>query len=179
MIKLPKLAVYALMTPALTLGMGSALASDTPAELAGAKEQRQVPGQAQNEAGMAAADRARQQRMAAVRAKDAQTDGIYLSRAPANAFSANDLIGAELKSQADDEILGKISALIVDEDGQIAALVVAVGDFLGLGEKDIAVSWDAIKRSSNEAGDGDDLSVETSREALEKAPAYAATTTQY
>jgi hypothetical protein len=74
--KLPSLAVYALMAPAITLGIGSALATEPPAGAYGAKEQRttqeqqrQMPAQAQKEKGMATADRAQEQRMAEERAK--------------------------------------------------------------------------------------------------------------
>lgn len=183
MTKLPSLAVYALMAPAITLGIGSAFATDPPAENEGAKEQRttyeqrQTPQQAQKDKGMATADRAQEQRMDAERAKQhMKTHGTYLSSAPANSFGTDKLIGAELKSRSDDETIGEISELVIDEDGQIAAVIVEVGGFLGLGEKEVAVSWDSIERRSNENDDDYHFSVDTTKDALQDAPEYKAKT---
>lgn len=183
MVKLPRLAVYALMTPAITLGIGSALAADSPAELAGAKEQqrttqeqrnireqRRIPGQAQGATGNVSVERAQ---------KPENADGIYLSSAPANAFSADELMGSELKSRADDESIGAISDLVIDEHGQITAVVVEAGEFLGLGKKNIAISWDAVERTSSEGNDGYDLSVDTSKDELKDAPEYKAEAKRY
>lgn len=181
MSKLPSLAVYALMVPAITLGVGSALAADPPAEPAGAKEQRttyeqrQMPQQAQKEKGMATADRAQEQRME----QHGKARGTYLSSAPANSFRADELIGAKLKSRSDDETIGTISDLVIDENGQIAAVVVEAGSFLGLGKKDVAVSWNSIERRLNEKGDGYDFSVDTTKDALQDAPEYKTEAKQY
>ena len=189
MTKLPSLAVYALMAPAITLGIGSAFATDPPAENEGAKEQRttyeqrQMPQQAQKDKGMATADRAQEQRMSEERAKqqvkDVKVHETYLSRAPANSFRSDELIGADLKSRSDNETIGSISELVIDEDGQIAAVIVEVGGFLGLGEKEVAVSWDSIERRSNEADDGHYFSVDTTKDALQDAPEYKTEAKKY
>ena len=186
MIKLPSLAVYALMVPAITFGIGSAFAADPPAEPAGAKEQRtmqqqqRMPEQAQKEKGMATADRAQEQRMAQERAKEReQIRATYLSSAPANSFGTDKLIGAEVKSRSDNETIGTISDLVIDENGQIAAVIVEAGGFLGMGQKHVAVSWDSIERRSNDKGDGYVLSVDTTKEALENAPEYKTEAKKY
>lgn len=177
--KLTSIAAYALMAPAITLGFGSALATDSYADNKDAKEQRttqeqrQMPKRAQNEKGMETADRAQEQRMAAERTKQHQkVHGTYLSSAPANSFNSDKLIGAELQSRSNDETVGEISDLVIGEDGHIAAVIVEVGGFLGLGEKEVAVSWDAIERRSNEDGDGYYYSVDTTKDALNNAPEY-------
>lgn len=41
--------------------------------------------------------------------------------------------------------LGKISDLVLDENGQVAAVVVGVGGFLGIGEKQVAVDFSALQ----------------------------------
>lgn len=186
MSKLPSLAVYALMAPAITLGIGSAFAAEPPAGSTGAKEQRtaqeqrQMPEQSQKDKGMATADRAQEQRMAAERAKQhGKTHETYLSSAPANSFRADELIGADLKSRADDETIGKISHLVIDEDGQIAAVIVEAGGFLGLGKKDVAVSWDSIERRLNEKGDGYEFSLDTTKDALQNAPEFKTEAKRY
>jgi hypothetical protein len=178
--KLPSLAVYALMAPAITLGIGSALATEPPAGAYGAKEQRttqeqqrQMPAQAQKEKGMATADRAQEQRMAEERAKrEVKAHGTYLSSAPEKSFRSDELIGAKLKSRSDDEHIGDISDFVIDEDGQIAAVIVEVGGFLGLGQKEVAVSWDSIEHHRTDSDDDLYFSVNTTKDALKNAPEY-------
>lgn len=198
--KLPSLAVYALMAPAITFGIGSAFATETPTGNQNAKDQRttqdqgntQDPNtqpqrekpaeaqQAQKAKGMATADRAQEQRMSAERAnKHVMTHGTYLSGAPANSYSSDKLIGADLKSRSDDETIGTISDLIIDEDGQIAAVIVEVGGFLGLGKKEVAVNWNSIERRANEDRDGHDFSVDTTKDALTSAPEYKTEARKY
>jgi sporulation protein YlmC with PRC-barrel domain len=184
--KLPSLAVYALMAPAITLGVGAAFASDPPAGAEGAKEQRttqeqrQMPEQAQKEKGMATADRAQEHRMAVQNAKQhMKPHGTYLSSAPANSFRSDQLIGAELMSRSDDKSIGTISDLVIDENGQIAAVIVDSGGFLGLGSKEVAVSWDSIERRLNEKGDGYDFSIDTTKDALTEAPEFKSEASKY
>jgi sporulation protein YlmC with PRC-barrel domain len=174
MTKLPSLAVYALIAPAIALGTGSAFAADPDSkEQRTTQEQRQMPSQAQKEKGMSTADRAQEQHMSAERAKkNMMTHGTYLSSAPTNAFSSDKLIGAELKSRSDNETIGTISDLVIDENGRIAAVIVEVGGFLGLGEKEVAVNWNSIERRLNEDGDGYNFSVDTSKDAVQDAPEY-------
>ena len=185
MMKLTSLAAYALMAPAITLGIGSAFATESrdyteTKEQRTTQEQRQMPEHAQKNQGMATADRAQEQRMATERAKQqVKAHGTFLSSAPTNSFGSDKLIGAELQSRSDDETIGTVSDLIIDDNGQIAAVIVEVGGFLGLGEKEVAVSWDSIERRSNENDDGYKFSVDTTKEALENAPAYENESGQY
>jgi ribosomal 30S subunit maturation factor RimM len=103
-------------------------------------------------------------------------------------FFASDLIGmriynseAELDAGAmvvdgaekewDD--IGEINDVIISQDGKVTAVILGVGGFLGLGERDVSVSMDAIKVVKEE-GDSDDrfLVVTTSKEMLEVAPEF-------
>ena len=47
---------------------------------------------------------------------------------------------------ADANHLGDITDLIVNENGTIAAVVIGVGGFLGIGEKQVAVAYQALER---------------------------------
>lgn len=47
---------------------------------------------------------------------------------------------------ADANHLGDISDLVVDENGTIAAVIIGVGGFLGIGEKQVAVAYGALER---------------------------------
>ena len=57
------------------------------------------------------------------------------------------LIGQPVySSQGDDaENIGNISDLVFDENGQITAVIVGVGGFLGIGEKAVAVDFGALE----------------------------------
>jgi predicted outer membrane protein/sporulation protein YlmC with PRC-barrel domain len=46
---------------------------------------------------------------------------------------------------SNDEKIGDISELIVDNSGKIQAVVIGVGGFLGMGERDVAIPFDQIK----------------------------------
>jgi hypothetical protein len=184
-----KIAVCALMAPALTFGIGSAIADDTPhtpadqeLEQSTTKDQqtRTMPVQAQKEKGMATADRAQEQRMAADRAKQQlAARGTYLSSQPANSFRADDLIGSDLKSRPDNETIGSISDVLIDADGQIVAVMVEVGGFLGIGKKEVAISWDAIEHRLNEKGDGYHFTASSTKDALKNAPEYTHKASKY
>lgn len=62
---------------------------------------------------------------------------------------ASELIGATLWSQ-NDENIGEIGDIVLDDDGKISAVVVSVGGFLGMGEKDVAVNWSMITPVSSQ-----------------------------
>lgn len=84
----------------------------------------------------------------------------------------NDSIVADgAETEWDD--LGEINDIILSEDGQVRAVILGVGGFLGIGERDVSVSMDTIK-IVREDGDGTDrfLVVNTTKEALENAPEY-------
>jgi len=186
--KLHSLAAYALIAPAITLGIGSALAeapykaTDRTQEQSTTQEQQQrtLPEQAQNERGMATADRAHEQRMGAERAQQhVKAHGTYLSSQPANSFRSDELIGSNLKSRLDSETIGKINDLLIDEDGQIVAVIVEVGGFLGLGKKDVAISWDSVEHRLNDDGDERYFSVSATKDALTNAPEYKNEASKY
>ena len=60
--------------------------------------------------------------------------------------------------------------VLVGKDGQVQAAIVGVGGFLGAGEKDVAVSFNAIKPTMK--NDKVYLTMDTSKDALKKAPGF-------
>ncbi len=60
---------------------------------------------------------------------------------------ATRIIGAPVydSGAADANHLGDISDLVVNEDGTIAAVIIGVGGFLGIGEKQVAVAYPALE----------------------------------
>src|SRR6202163_3081628 len=49
-----------------------------------------------------------------------------------------------------DNKIGEIMDVLVDRQGKAAALIVGVGGFLGMGEKDVAVPFDAIHATTKD-----------------------------
>lgn len=66
-------------------------------------------------------------------------------------FLASDLTGATVYSPAD-EAIGDVNDVIVSRDGKVDGLVVGVGGFLGIGEKDVAIEMSKIKLMDTETG---------------------------
>jgi len=49
-----------------------------------------------------------------------------------------------------DNKIGEIMDVLVDREGKITALIVGAGGFLGMGEKDVAVPFDAVQVTSKD-----------------------------
>jgi sporulation protein YlmC with PRC-barrel domain len=66
--------------------------------------------------------------------------------------------------------IGEVMDVLLSQDGKISALIVGVGGFLGIGEKDVAVPFEAIKRTvrDNKAY----LTMDASKDALKAAPGF-------
>jgi sporulation protein YlmC with PRC-barrel domain len=66
--------------------------------------------------------------------------------------------------------IGDVNDILLDTDGRVSAVIVGVGGFLGLGQKDVAVPFNALKVAEK---DGDRyLVMNTTKEALQSAPGY-------
>jgi sporulation protein YlmC with PRC-barrel domain len=59
-------------------------------------------------------------------------------------WRASKLMGLDVYNQ-NNEKLGDVNEIILDKSGKVAAVVIGVGGFLGMGEHDIAVSMDKLK----------------------------------
>ena len=158
--KLHSLAFYALVTPAIALGAGSVLADQT------ADRQQQGTQSYQG------ADKSDQQksadRMKSGDQSRMQTEA-YISAVPAEGRHASELMGADVRT-ADDEDIGSVSDLIIDKDGQVVAVVVGVGGFLGMGEKNVAISWDKVTQTGT--ADDQQLRIDATRDELTSAPEF-------
>lgn len=103
----------------------------------------------------------------------ATMEATYLTETPENTFHADALTGNQVKSSVeDDEDIGTITDLVIDEDGQINAVVVGVGGFLGMGEKNVAIEWDSLELTKDEDGENYVITVNASEDALEAAEEY-------
>ena len=69
-----------------------------------------------------------------------------------------------------DQKIGEIMDVLVNPSGQIDAAIVGVGGFLGAGEKDVAISFNAIKAAKK--NDKTYLTLDTTKDALKNAPGF-------
>jgi hypothetical protein len=76
-------------------------------------------------------------------------------RQDANQWLGSNLIGARVVS-ASNQTIGRVANLVINEDGAIEAAVIAVGGVLGLGRKDVAVTYKSLNIVRNQAGDAID-----------------------
>ena len=86
------------------------------------------------------------------------------------ARDAHGILGREVRSAAD-ENMGRIVDAIVDRDGVVRAAVIDFGGFLGVGSRKIVVDWRALRFGAI-ANKSDSISLELTKEQVNKAPEY-------
>lgn len=86
---------------------------------------------------------------------------------------ATEIIGRQVYSSSsnDAEHIGDVNNLVIGEDGGVAAVIIGVGGFLGIGEKNVAVNYDELEWVTAE-DDSERYVLNTTKEALETAPAF-------
>jgi hypothetical protein len=103
-------------------------------------------------------------------ARDVQTKSAFLANAPDNWVSIgsapNEYVNKEIYNRAGQQ-LGTIKDVLVGPDGKMAALIVNVGQYLGLGDKEIAVPFFAVQRDSAQRN-----VIDTTKDALQAAPLF-------
>jgi sporulation protein YlmC with PRC-barrel domain len=62
----------------------------------------------------------------------------------ANLMRASRLRGTDVHG-TDNQKIGDVEELLVDKDGKVHAVVVGVGGFLGIGEKNVAIPYDQVQ----------------------------------
>lgn len=81
---------------------------------------------------------------------------------------ASKLMGASIQG-ANNEKLGTINDVLIDESGKVVAVIVGVGGFLGIGEKNVAIPYEDVTRPGSS---GSPLATKLSKADLEKAPPF-------
>ena len=91
---------------------------------------------------------------------------ILLAATTADTVDSTNLVGKTvIDSQG--KTLGKIDGVLVDAAGKVSFVVVGVGGFLGIGEKNVALRWDQLDTQS-----GDRLMANLTKEQLMAMPSY-------
>ena len=75
-------------------------------------------------------------------AKDANPQ--FIQNQQAGEVRAPKLVGVSVYDK-ENKSIGKIDDLLLDKSGKVQAVVIGVGGFLGIGKKDVALPFDAIK----------------------------------
>jgi len=89
--------------------------------------------------------------------------------APGGDWRASKLIGASVRN-IQDQSLGEIEDVILDSEGKVVSVIISVGGFLGLGEKNVAVAYRDLMIGKSDDGDPV-VQISLSKQALETAPA--------
>ena len=82
--------------------------------------------------------------VAALLASSAAYSAEMMSTVPSSSKTVTDWYKQDVYDPSNSKI-GKIDDVLVSDSGQVNALVVGVGGFLGAGEKDVAVPFNAVK----------------------------------
>ena len=84
-------------------------------------------------------------------AKPVQKSNIkYITRQAPSDWTAEALIGRTVEN-ANGDNLGEINNVIINEKGDVVAVVIGVGGFLGIGEKNVGVPFDELDFKTAEA----------------------------
>lgn len=83
------------------------------------------------------------------------------------------MVGTSVYDQSNNNI-GSIDDVLIDSSGKVRAVVIGVGGFLGVGEKDVAIPFDAlnVQRKANSASI-EKVTVSFSEDQLKNAPKFA------
>src|SRR5947207_3711550 len=70
--------------------------------------------------------------------------GTALAQSGSGQWRSSKLIGVNVYNDSNEK-LGSIDELIMDKQGKVTKIIIGVGGFLGVGQRDIAVNFDQLK----------------------------------
>jgi uncharacterized protein YrrD len=88
-------------------------------------------------------------------------------------LTADELEGATVYD-VNDENIGEVNRLVLSDSGQVELVVLDVGGFLGIGEKEVGVTFDELQIIQNADGSDIRVYVGATQEQLEAQPDYVA-----
>lgn len=86
---------------------------------------------------------------------------------PAASADTRNLIGRNIQN-AQNETIGEIKSIHVGKDGKIQAVMVGVGGFLGVGEREVRLAWTDLTVTNN----GEKVTVNMTKDQLKGQPEY-------
>lgn len=104
-----------------------------------------------------------------VLAEQAGVNKDYIEAQNAKEWLASHLIGEDVMNLKG-EAIGDINDLVLSEEQKLHAVVIGIGGFLGIAEKDVAVPVSALTIVRSK--DGIKITLNATKESLEAAPTY-------
>lgn len=96
----------------------------------------------------------------------------YIAQQNQDQMLASNLIGTTVRGSADENI-GEINDILLDRQGKAVGVVIGVGGFLGIGEKDVAVPFETIQVMRDPNNERNmRFTVASTKEALKQAPEF-------
>ena len=83
---------------------------------------------------------------------------------------ASKLIGTTVVNAAN-ETVGDVNEIVLTKDGKVAAVILGVGGFLGIGEREVAINFNSV-RMNRDKNNNTVLTVNATKESLKDAPAW-------
>jgi sporulation protein YlmC with PRC-barrel domain len=100
----------------------------------------------------------------------ADTNAQMLRQVPTEAMTVTDWYKQNVYDPNDNKI-GEVMDVLLDRSGRVTSLIVGVGGFLGAGEKDVAVPFDAVRVTTNKNKQMT-LVMNTTKDDLKSAPGF-------
>lgn len=151
-------------------GQQSSMQKNSEGQASDQKMQKQKSGQASDQ--QMQSQKSNESGQESTNAKTADT---FIEQQKSSQVLASSLIGITVKNgpgkNAKD--LGTINDLIMNQQHQLVGVVIGVGGFLGIGQKSVGVSWDAVKNLDPQKGIA---VVDATQKQVQNAPSF--TTTQ-
>ena len=99
------------------------------------------------------------------------TEPVGYKKIDAGTIAASDVMGLRVYD-ANKEWVGEVDNLVVTPQGEIVAAIVGVGGYLGIGEKDVVVSYDTLMLTENIDDGSLRIYANVTEEQLKDLPAY-------
>lgn len=77
------------------------------------------------------------------------------------------LIGRNIQN-AQNETIGEIKSIYIGKDGKVDSVIVSVGGFLGVGDREIRIAWSDL----NISGNGEKVTVNMTKDEFKAKPEY-------
>ena len=87
-----------------------------------------------------------------------------------NELRASKLLGTTVQNNANESI-GRINEVILSRDGKVAAVVIGVGGFLSMGEREVAVDFKAL-RIAQDSNNKTTVTLNATKDSLKAAPEW-------
>lgn len=99
--------------------------------------------------------------------------GSFVQNQDATDWRSSKLVGASVYG-SDNASIGEVNDVLIGNDGKIRAVVIGVGGFLGVGEKNVAIPLDSLNITRKpESSSIDKITVSYSKADLKSAPTFA------